>query len=72
MKSANFALDPQADGRNWVTYTFVTDANDTIIQQSLQPGNFDPSTTIAALSAQIDADLVTAEIAANVEEIASG
>lgn len=68
---ATFTTAPQADGRKFVTYKFVTDAGDTFYEGSLQDGAFDPNTVLASQTARWDAMLTANEISANVEIVAT-
>lgn len=71
--AVTFVTQAQADGRRWITYTITTDAGDTLFEQSLQPGNFDPTqgTFLVDMAARYDASLQASEISANVEEVAN-
>lgn len=71
MKSATFSVNVQADGRKYVTYLFVSDADEQFTETSLQPGDFDAASVLVAQSARWDAMLTASEVTSNVESVAS-
>jgi hypothetical protein len=72
MKSATFDVAPQADGRKWVTYTFVTDVGETFTQLTLQAGDSDPVEQVAARAQDVESSLRSCEATNNAELILIG
>lgn len=68
---ATFTVASQADGRQYVTYKFITDAGDIFFETSLQASDFDPNTTLAVQVTRWDALLNAGEIAANIDKVAN-
>lgn len=71
MQSVTFTVSPQADGRKYVTYAFLTDAGETFSETSLQAVDFDANASLVAQGVRWDAMLSISEISANVEIVAS-
>lgn len=72
MRGVEIDVAPQADGRQWVTYTFTTDVGDIIAQQTLQAGDVDPGADVPALAALIEQSLKGAEAVGNAALILAG
>jgi hypothetical protein len=72
MQSVTWEESPQADGRKYVRWWFVTDVGETHTEIGLFPANYDPSVDAAAQGTRWDAMLIEAEIQQNLGEIADG
>lgn len=72
MQSITFDVNPQVDGRKYVTFFLTDNTGAKHIEVGLYPGNFDPNSVLAAMGTRWDAMLAAAEIQANLEELAGG